>query len=242
MVPEYLGKVLIETGQRAHGRSPRPHDAGSEMRATRHREEGSKVATTYKLEKTAEGIPLAELDGPTEKPEVKGGRVWGVLRIAMGWTFLWPFLDKTFALGFTTGRLESGGIDFFSADAWINGGSPTEGFLQFGVHTKGFLEGFFQGLAGSAWVDWVFMLSLLGIGLALILGIGTRLAAIAGIVWMGLLYAASAVWPEHNPFLDDHVVYAIVLGGLAYVGAGRYFGFGRWWESTTLVKRFPILK
>ena len=181
-------------------------------------------------------------NGSPAQPEVKAGKVWGILRIALGWTFLWPFLDKTFALGFTTGRLESGGIDFFGPDAWINGASPTEGFLQFGVHTKGFLADFYTGLAGSAWVDWAFMLSLLAIGLGLIFGIGTRLAAIGGIAWMVVLYTASAVWPEHNPFLDDHVIYAIVLGGIAYVGAGRYLGFGRWWENTALVRKLPVLK
>ena len=31
-------------------------------------------------------------------------RVFGILRVAMGWTFLWAFLDKAFGLGFGTGR------------------------------------------------------------------------------------------------------------------------------------------
>lgn len=174
------------------------------------------------------------------EPVVKGGRFWGALRIALGGIFLWPFLDKLFGLGFTTGRLEDGTIDFFGEAAWINGGSPTAGFLEFG--TKGPFAGFFQSLAGAAWVDWVFMLSLALIGFGLIFGIGARLAAIGGIIWMGILYAASAVWPEHNPFLDEHIVYTIALAGIAFVGAGRYLGFGRWWESTALVKKFPVLK
>jgi hypothetical protein len=29
---------------------------------------------------------------------------------------------------------------------------------------------------------------------------------------------------------------------LAFVGAGRYLGLGRWWEDTAFVKRHPILK
>ncbi|WP_442945749.1 hypothetical protein [Nonomuraea sp. LPB2021202275-12-8] len=46
--------------------------------------------------------------------------VWAVARIALGWTFLWAFLDKTFGWGFAT-----------PADrAWIAGGSPTTGFLK----------------------------------------------------------------------------------------------------------------
>jgi hypothetical protein len=46
--------------------------------------------------------------------------VWAATRLCLGWTFLWPFLDKTFGLGHETA----------SADAWISGGNPTEGFLS----------------------------------------------------------------------------------------------------------------
>ncbi len=51
--------------------------------------------------------------------------VWAVLRLGMGWTFSWAFIDKVFGLGFATK----------AAGAWLNGGSPTFGFLKFG--TKG---------------------------------------------------------------------------------------------------------
>ena len=86
------------------------------------------------------------------------------------------------------------------------------------------------------------MLSMAAIGIALILGIATRLAAGAGIVWMLLFYTASAIWPENNPFMDDHIIYAIVLVGIAYVGAGRYLGLGRKWERLSFVQKHPILR
>ena len=35
--------------------------------------------------------------------EVRGGRIWGVLRLSIGWVFLWAFLDKLLALGFARG-------------------------------------------------------------------------------------------------------------------------------------------
>jgi thiosulfate dehydrogenase (quinone) large subunit len=41
--------------------------------------------------------------------------------------------------------------------------------------------------------------------------------------------------------MDDHLVYAIVLIGLALAAAGRTLGLGRWWERTALVRRFPWL-
>ena len=161
----------------------------------------------------------------------------------MGWVFLWAFLDKLLALGFATGRNpETGAVDRFGDAAWINGGSPTDGFLEFGLHTKAPFTDFYSGLAGNALIEWIYMLSMAAIGTALLLGIFTRLAAAAGIVWMVLFYTASAIWPENNPFLDDHVVYAIVLAGIAVVGAGRWLGLGRWWESLDLVKRHPVLR
>ena len=174
---------------------------------------------------------------------VPGARIWGLLRITIGWIFMWAFLDKLLALGFSTGRdPETGVIDRFGDAAWINGANPTEDFLANGVHTKGFLVDFYAGLAGSAIIDWIYMASMLLIGAALMLGVFTRLAAMAGIVWMLLFYSAAAIWPENNPVIDYHLVYAIVLAGIAVVGAGRFLGFGRQWEKMALVSRHWILR
>src|SRR3990170_9014260 len=80
-----------------------------------------------------------------------------VLRIGFGLTFLWAFFDKLLALGYSTGvNPESGAVDRFGDAAWINGASPTEGFLTFG--TKGPFAEFYQGFGGSAWADWLFMI------------------------------------------------------------------------------------
>src|SRR3954470_19703212 len=113
----------------------------------------------------------------TVAPETTAQRwsryVAATIRLSLGWTFLWAFLDKTFALGHETGvDPKSGAVDYFGSAAWIHGGSPTAGFLGFA--TKGPLAGFYQNLAGNAVVDWIFMLGLLGIGVALILGVGMR--------------------------------------------------------------------
>ncbi|MBO3751399.1 hypothetical protein J5X84_35445 [Streptosporangiaceae bacterium NEAU-GS5] len=45
-----------------------------------------------------------------------------------------------------------------------------------------------------------------------------------------------------DPFIDEHIVYAIVLVGLALAGAADTLGLGRWWSSTPLVRRYPVLK
>lgn len=155
--------------------------------------------------------------------------VLGVIRLAMGWTFLWPFLDKTFGLGHETA----------SADAWIHGGSPTTGFL--GHATAGPFASTYQDLAGQAWADWLFMLGLLGIGVALMLGVATRIAAASGALLLVLMWSA-VLPPENNPFLDEHLIYALVLVMLALTAAGRFLGLGSWWESLPLVRKQPALR
>jgi hypothetical protein len=102
--------------------------------------------------------------------------------VVLGFEFLWAFLDKTFGFGYATP----------SARAWINGGSPTKGFLS--NVAVGPFESTFHAWAGAAWADWLFMVGLLAIGLALVLGIGLRVAAVSGSVMMMLLMWA-AEWP-----------------------------------------------
>ncbi len=167
-------------------------------------------------------------------------RVLAVLRMGMGFIFMWAFLDKLFALGFSTGRLEGGGIDFFAdGAAALNGGSPTFGFLSFG--SRGPLASFWQGLAGDPWVNWLFMGALLGLGLALLLGIGLRAVAVGGSILMLSMWSV-ALLPENNPFLDDHIIYALVLVVLALTAAGNTWGLGARWSRTRLVQRLPFLK
>jgi thiosulfate dehydrogenase [quinone] large subunit len=155
--------------------------------------------------------------------------VWGPLRILLGWLFLWGFLDKLFGLGYATP----------SSGAWINGGSPTAGYLKFAA--GGIFQGFYNSVSGNGLVDWLFMLALLALGIALILGIGMRIAAYGGTLFLLLLWS-SHVPPTDNPIIDEHIIYIFVLWGLYLVKAGRIFGLGDWWVKTGLVKRFPILE
>ncbi len=151
-----------------------------------------------------------------------------VTRIALGWVFLWAFLDKTFGLGFATS----------AEKAWVNGGSPTTGFLKMGVNPDSPFAGFFNSLAGQGWVDWLFMLGLLGIGLALVLGIGLRIAAVSGTALLVMMWAAS-IPLENNPVVDDHIVYALVLWVLAF--SRREYSLSNWWLSQKTVKKNPWL-
>jgi thiosulfate dehydrogenase [quinone] large subunit len=166
----------------------------------------------------------------TETASAKATRyVLAGIRLALGWTFLWAFLDKTFGLGHGTEEKA----------AWINGGSPTEGFLKFGA--AGPFKGIYNDIAGAAWADWLFMAGLLGIGVALILGIGMRIAASTGALLLVLMWTA-VLPPENNLFMDDHLVYAAVLVVLALVGAGNTAGFGAMWAKLPIVEKYGWLK
>jgi thiosulfate dehydrogenase (quinone) large subunit len=150
------------------------------------------------------------------------------VRLALGWIFLWAFLDKAFGLGFATP----------SERAWFNGGSPTNGFLG---SAKGPFSGFYHSIAGTGIADALFMTALLGVGLALMLGIGMRIAAGAGVLLTVMMWSA-VLPPATNPFMDDHLIYAAILIVLALLGAGNTLGLGRAWAATPLVQREPWLR
>src|SRR5215218_5759928 len=152
--------------------------------------------------------PIAERSTRTEPAfgaiiTARATKFLAIMRVVVGVEFLWAFLDKTFGLGYATP----------DARAWVHGGSPTKGFLS-NVEVGPF-QGFFHSIAGDAWADWAFMLGLLGIGVALILGVGMRLAAGAATVMMAMMWAAE--WPlaqqtaggepsgSTNPVIDYHV-------------------------------------
>jgi thiosulfate dehydrogenase [quinone] large subunit len=172
-------------------------------------------------------------------PTAFARRALAVLRVAFGLTFLWAFLDKTFALGFHTGYGQDGTLDRFGDAAWIHGGSPTEGFLKFGA--DGPFKDFYNSIAGAGWANWLFMLGLLGIGLALTLGIGMRIAAATGALLYVLMWTV-VLPPENNPVLDDHILGAVSLVVLAAFYAGDTWGLGQWWAGTRLVKDNPVLR
>ena len=173
--------------------------------------------------------PDASPDAISRPLSTTAHQALGLLRIAFGLTFLWAFFDKLFGLGYSTK----------SGDSWLNGGSPTSGFLKFGA--EGPLKSFYNGIGGNPWLDALFMASLLALGVALTFGIGMRLAGIGGAVLYLLMWTV-ALPPANNPILDEHVLGAITVAVLALTSSGNTWGMGKMWANSTLAKRFPILR
>lgn len=175
---------------------------------------------------------------------IRGRTGWvflSITRILIGFVFLWAFLDKTFGLGFATGRdRETGAITIGGPDAWINGGRITEGYLG---SSSGPFADFFKSLGTQAWTDWPFMIGLLAIGLALMLGVGTRIAMVAGPLMLAMMYVSHA-WPgvggnTTNPFVDDHVVQALAIIAIVILEANyiQKIGFGESWKRLDVVQK-----
>ncbi|MEV7797780.1 DoxX family protein [Microbacterium foliorum] len=157
------------------------------------------------------------------------GRRWlAVLRLATGFIFLWAFLDKTLGLGFSTPPER----------AWIAGGMPSQGFLN-SDSVVGPLKPFFAAIASPV-SDVLFMVAMLAIGLAVLLGVGLRISAVVGTILMFAMYLAE--WPfganasSTNPLVDYHVIYALALIVVAALAAGDTWGFGRQWKVLPFIR------
>jgi len=178
--------------------------------------------------------------------------MFGLLRLSIGFVFLWAFLDKCFGLGYATP----------SDKKWMFGtgtGNPTAGYLKFGVNPKGPFASFFHSLGDTAlkggptsWINWLFMLGLLGIGLGLMLGIFARITAVCGVIMLAMMYVASAPWAQYqdasganqsqNPIVDEHLVYMFAILAMVYVGAQCALGLGKWWSSLGFVGKVKIFQ
>ncbi|MET4780923.1 DoxX family protein [Glaciihabitans sp. UYNi722] len=179
-----------------------------------------------------EKVPIGDssLARETDIVRSRAGR-WtlAVLRLATGFIFLWAFFDKTFGWGYSTP----------AARAWINGGTPSQGFLN-SPSVVGPLKPFFAAIASPA-SDILFMAGMLGIGIAVMLGVGLRVSAVAGTVIMVFMYLAEwsfgANAASTNPIVDYHIIYAIALIVVAVFSAGDTFGLGRIWKSLPVVEK-----
>lgn len=175
-----------------------------------------------------------------QKTKDKSFYIWALARISIGLIFLWAFFDKMFGLGFSTCRdAKTDVVTTMCEKAWANGGSPTTGFLK--GATKGPLEAFYQNLAGNGFVDLLFMSGLLAIGVALVLGIGMKIATLSGTLLLLMMWSA-VLPPDNNPLLDDHIVYSLMLVGLLASNGKQKLGLRGWWTKQQLVKRFPVLE
>ena len=140
-------------------------------------------------------------------------------RLIMGFFLIWSGFDKLIT-------------DFSSAGFLVNA-------------SKGPLKDVFVDMGtSSAAVDVIDALVVWGqifVGFSLILGLFTRVGAFFGALQM-LMFYLPTLWPEHNPFIDDHFIYIGIFALLGALGAGRIVGLDAFLEQTKTVKKWPWLK
>jgi thiosulfate dehydrogenase [quinone] large subunit len=158
-----------------------------------------------------------------------------ILRIAIGWVFLFAGLEKFLALG---GKPFSaaGFLQFATAGTWP-GVTLAQGEYLNPTHPFWASLGTNAGLIGVINVLVVF--GEIAIGTSLILGLFTRFAAAMGTLMMTFFFIAS--WDFANGIVNSDAIYAILLVCVGFMGAGKVFGLDAILEKTEFVKKAPIL-
>jgi thiosulfate dehydrogenase [quinone] large subunit len=155
-----------------------------------------------------------------------------LLRIVVGIIFVWAGADKVFNGG-PTGFSAAGFLKFATNGTlgWpFVSGTPDPKTIYNPTHD------FWVSLAGNATamtvVNNLVVAGEVLIGVALLLGIVTRFAAVMGALMMALFFFAG--WNFTNGIVEEHATYAVVLLALAGMGAGNYYGLDR-----VVGERFP---
>jgi thiosulfate dehydrogenase [quinone] large subunit len=157
-----------------------------------------------------------------------------VLRAVLGLGFLFAGLDKFFMWASGTPFTSAGFLKGATGGAWL--GSDPKAVIN-PTH------GFWVSLAGNAQlvgvIDTLVVFGECAIGIALILGLATRFAGLCGALMMGLFFVAN--WSFANGPFNEQLMYGLIAGVIAYVGAGAY-ALDSVVEKLAIAQRIPVVK
>lgn len=144
-----------------------------------------------------------------------------LLRLSMAWTFLYAASHQVFVPG-------------WSVAGFLNGTKTFHGLFAL-----------FTGPQIAPAITFLVAYGHLLIGLSLLAGLLVRISSIAGIALMLLYWMAHMNFPyisdTNNFLMDEHIVYALVLGLLIVTHAGHVWGLDGWLAERPEVKRYPLL-
>jgi thiosulfate dehydrogenase [quinone] large subunit len=149
------------------------------------------------------------------------GAYWMVLlRVIAGWWFLNAGLGKVIEQGVT-----------YDTTGWLEMG--TQGSV---------LHPMFEWFAVNAAIVPNFMVpwGQIAIGLGLIFGVLTRLAAANGMLLGTFFYLGNAGWG--HGFVTSELFGILIFGTILVIGAGRVFGGDAYLENLELVEQHPRLR
>jgi thiosulfate dehydrogenase [quinone] large subunit len=157
-----------------------------------------------------------------------------VLRAVVGGGFLFAGLDKFFMWASSTPFTAAGFLKGATGGAWLGSGPTTV------VNPT---HGFWVSLAGNASlmsvINTLVVFGECAIGIALILGLATRFAGLCGAVMMTLFFVAN--WSFATGPFNEQLMYGVIAGTIAYVGAGAY-ALDSVVEKLSITQRVPVVK
>lgn len=171
--------------------------------------------------------------------QLTGPRAIGILalRLITGWYFLYAGLDKLFSF--------IGGSEPFSAAGFLTFGTA-------GTTSAVVADGTVVNPTAPFWADLAANTTLIGvvdllipfgqvaIGLALILGLATRFAAVMGFLMM--IFITIAAWDFGHGWVNATSFLALVTLGIGVIRAGEVYGLDAIVDEQPLVKRTPVLR
>ena len=162
-----------------------------------------------------------------------------VLRVVLGFGFLYAGLEKL--LNFAGDDKPWSAFGFLK---FATGGTIPNMVGHADPMSHNPTQGIWTGLAGDPTllgiVNFLVVFGEIAIGVALILGIATRLAGVLGAVMMFLFWIAA--WDFQFGIVNQQFVYMILSGFVAYASAGRVLGLDATLEKTELARRTPGLR
>ena len=189
------------------------------------------------------GTVVMDLDGKVRIPRA-GAIAAAILRLGIGFVYLWGFISQGFGLGYTNQIVNQSApsptevqyhwdFNYDADNGWITSGfkhSPTEGYVDNNTH--GPLAPVVQNLP-TGLVDFMWIFAIGGLGIALMLGICSRIAGWGGLI-LNLMIWFSVFPPSTNPVIDaEHFMFAFTIFLLMWLHASNYWGIGRWWRGKT---------
>lgn len=158
-----------------------------------------------------------------------------MLRAVVGLGFLFAGLDK-FLMWASNGVpfTAKGFLQFGSTGAWL--GSDPKAVVN-PTHA------FWVSIAGNpglmSIIDTLVVFGECAVGIALILGLATRFAGLAGAVMMALFYVAN--WSFATGPFNEQLMYGVIAGTIAFVGAGAY-ALDTVVAKLAITQRIPVVK
>jgi thiosulfate dehydrogenase (quinone) large subunit len=138
-----------------------------------------------------------------------------ILRAALGLGFAFAGFDKFFMWASGKPFTSLAYLKFGTTGAWL--GSSATAVVN---PTHGFWANLAANTSLVSVVDTLVVFGEIAIGIALILGLATRFAAVMGTLLMALLFVSN--WSFANGPFNEQFYYGLIALVIAYVGAGAY--------------------